>query len=353
MRRAHGDEAPSPATAPALLAVGTTPAWQKVLMFRQLRVGAVNRAEWCQDSGGGKAINFGRAVHRCGGNVTIAQLAGGTTGEKLCRELDGNGIPHLTVRVAAPTRTCTTVLSATDGTVTELIEPSGRVAAAELEQLQAGIRAHLPAAHGVALCGTHPPGVPAVFFAGLAAAARPRAIVLLDAVQEVAPALEAGVDVLKVNCDELRRIADGADRDQAAEYCLKHYPLWAVAVTDGARPAALFTRQGAWEFHLPALDDVRNTIGAGDCTAAVFLNRLCALARDGTIARNGTSGNLECQCPTQIAAALREALAAACASCLDPLPAVFDPVTAARLRDSIRVSPLTAAPATCMTPDTD
>jgi sugar/nucleoside kinase (ribokinase family) len=172
------------------------------------------------------------------------------------------------------------------------------------------------------------------FAAELTVAARARGIpVLLDAYRGVAPVLEAGVDILKINAAELRELAGNADTGAAAAALFARYPKTAcLAVTDGAGAARLFLRSAdsatSWRFPLPKLPRIVNPIGAGDCTAGVFLLRLTQVMA----AANGTATALP---PTGIVEAFRDALACACASCLEERPAQFATSVAARFRDEI------------------
>lgn len=310
---------------PELLALGLNPAWQKTLFFTHLQPGEVNRARSVLCQASGKGINFVEAVRRVGGRAVVLQFAGGVTGEWVAADLDRRGLPHVTVRAAAATRVCTTLLSEADGGMTELIEPSGTVRPDELAALRAAIRERLPAAAGVALCGTFPPGVPEALYAETAAAARAAGLpVLLDGHRGVLPTLAAGVDILKINASELKQLAEETDLAAAAAACLARFPrVRLLAVTAGGAAAYLFTRAGVWEFGLPRLERVVNPIGAGDTVGGVLLHRLVA------------AGNaaLETAAPD----AFRFALACASASCLTAEPARFDPAAAADLAPRITV----------------
>ncbi len=315
-----------------LLAVGLNAAWQKILVFKDLHRGQVNRAEAVITQTGGKGVNCASAVFTAGGRAVVAQFTGGQTGDWIRADLRRRGIPDLTVAVAAPTRVCTTLVSDADGSATELIEPSGTVTPAECAALRDQVLAMLPDVRGVSLCGTFPPGVPATLYAEIAAAARPRALVLLDACRSVEPTLQAGIDVLKINAAELRLLTGCADMPAAARLLAQRYgPLW-IAVTAGPDAAFLFGAGGAWRFALPPLTGVRNPIGAGDTTAGVFLWHL-------TKAR-GADLPASRLVPEAVIAAYKEALAAASASCLTLTPAAFDPAVATDLRSRIMVTPL-------------
>ena len=290
-----------------VLALCMNPAWQRVVVLPTLQLGRVNRAAAVSTCGGGKGINAARAIGCAGGTAAVAWFAGGTTGESLDRELQAAGIGSLKVDVAHPTRVCTTLIDLAGRTVTEVIEPSGPVEADQVEAMRRVLRNAVANCAAVAICGTCPPGVPDSLSAEASAEAKAAgAIVILDAVSPVAPTLAGGVDVLKVNADELRRLGGRDDLQAAASRLLESGGAGWIAVTDGPRQARLFGPGGSVAFTLPDLgQDSRNTIGAGDCATGILLWELA-----------GRSLDLE-----TVADAFTSALAAACASCLTDLPA--------------------------------
>jgi tagatose 6-phosphate kinase len=312
--------------APAhVLTVCLNPAWQKALFFPHLIVGAVNRAARVCESGGGKGINAARALRVAGVPVTVALFAGGHTGELLRADLAALGCGELCEGLAAPTRTCTTVVDLAAGSVTELIEPSAPVAPAQVEALRAKILAELPCLAGVALCGTVPPGVPETFYGEVAQAARAAgALVVLDGVSGVGPALAAGVDILKINAAELRLLSGIDDLETAGRHCLERYRLRWLGVTAGPDTAWLFGPETVVRYELPRLDGVRSTIGAGDCATGILLGR----SAGSDLSR------------TALIEAFAAALAAASASCLTDTPAWFEPAEAARIRERIAWMPI-------------
>jgi len=300
-----------------MLSVCLNPAWQKTLLFDGVRLGSVNRALELHQCGGGKGVNLARALGILGEHPQLALFEGGPTGDLLQAELAAQGTTVVSVRTQAQTRTCTTVVDHGTGQVTELIEPSGSILPDELAAMDREIRQALPQAGGVAICGTLPPGVPDSFYADIVRAARAAGLpVLLDGYRGVRPALREGPTILKINAAELRHLTGRANLEDAALECLAQYPVQFLAITDGPRPASLFTRQHTWEFVQPELP-VRNAIGAGDCASGAFLLGMVRGAPP--------------------ADAFRYALAAANASCLTDTPATFQPATADALLDRILV----------------
>lgn len=336
---------------PHLLAVGLNPAWQKTLFFPEFQAGEVNRATRVTAHAGGKGIHCAYAVQQAGGRVTVAQFAGGVTGDWLLQDLAARQFAHLTASTAVPTRTCTTLIGERQRSMTELIEPAGAVQPHEATLLRQRLLAALPDVDGVALCGTFPPGVTPDFYAAIAAAARPHAVVLLDACKNILPVLEAGVDILKINAAELAELTGEADVAQGARALFARYPVAWLAVTAGPRRASLFCAASrpspdgtvpaargcrGWSFELPTLPDVCNPLGAGDCTAGVLLWQLVRPAAADLLP--GPRSRLSDA--AAVTAAFAVALAAASASCTDPEPARFSAARATAIRQQIVVREL-------------
>ena len=257
---------------PSILALGLNPVLQKTLVFEKLTLGQVNRARDMIQIPGGKGFHFARAANTAAkASTTIAHFLGGANGEEVGRLVAAYDIPQLTVGIAGETRVCTTLLDEDQEVMTELIDPSPQIAAAEVEEMRQLLLAALATADGVGLCGTFPPGVGSDFYAW-AAANKGDAKILLDGYRDVAEALDSGgIDILKLNLDAARELTSENDVRQVAAAGLARWRLGCLALTDGGRAAYLFTGEGAWEYHLPDLPQVRNPLGAGDTAGGVML----------------------------------------------------------------------------------
>lgn len=318
----------------AVLAVVLNPAWQKTLSFHHLRAGHVNRAQWKRECGGGKGVNMARALTCLQRPATVLQFAGGDAGDRLCTDMETLKIPHETVRIAQETRTCTTAISASEKSITELIEPSPRVSGVEQERMRRRGLEIAPRFGGIAICGTFPEGFNPDITAAFARRADPRAVVLLDGVRKVRHVLEERVDILKVNKDEILELSGCESVYEAAAWSLKQFAsLQLIAITAGSKGAFLFSRDETREFRLPPLANVVNPIGAGDCVTGVFLSECTNLAT----ASEAVPGGRARWAMDEVAAAFAYALACGSASCLAPLPGDFSTHNATRIHRSIQV----------------
>jgi 1-phosphofructokinase family hexose kinase len=302
-----------------IIAVGLNPAWQKTLKFDLLRPGQVNRATSMKIIASGKGINFVRAAARWNQPARLFQFAGGANGKLIREELEQTATDNITVCVESETRMCTTCLCESTGDMTELIEPSGFISEDSAAELMALIKEALPNASGLSLCGTYPPGITENFYAEIAETAKHHHIpVMLDAWKGINKTLEIGIDVLKINLEELLALTQKQSVREAISSCLDKYPVKAVAITAGPETAYLADRSAFYSFELPVLEKIENPLGAGDTTAAVFFSEYL----------KGTA----------LPEAFARGLAAASASCLSLECAVYDLEIANKLYEQIKIT---------------
>lgn len=292
---------------PQLAISGLNPAWQKTLSFQHFKPGAVNRAAGLMEMPSGKGINAARAAVNWGcADPVVFQVAGGANGERLIACLDEEGLQHQTLKIPGNTRCCTTILDRTEHTMTELIEPSAKVPEESVEELFRMFEAFLPQADALALCGTYPPGIPDDFYARLAIAAKKhQTFLLVDAFIGIDKILQNGVDLLKINLDELYALTGENEVEKAFSACFRKFKVGALAVTDGKNPAFIAENGKTIEtLPVPLVENPVNPIGSGDTCSGVTLSELMI----GTPLRE----------------AFRCGLAAASANCLTEAPATFD-----------------------------
>lgn len=291
----------------SLLVMGANPAWQSTLFFAGLEKNRVNRASLRTNYPAGKGVNFCRAA-RCFGEADplLLQFAGGSTGARLCAALDREGIRHETVETGAETRCCITCLDSADHTMTELIEPSSPVTPDEAAQFRTRLLAHIGEAALFAVTGSLPDGTdPALYRQAAEIALTSGVPMVIDAVNGIAPVLELpGRMVLKVNREELLRLAGADTVENAVRNLQQRNRQLAVAVTAGADEALFFDGEEAYRYSIPDLPVV-NPLGAGDTAAAVLSSALAAGVE-----------------PPE---AFRRALAAASANCLSEQAGQFRP----------------------------
>ena len=308
---------------PAVLAVGPNPAWQKVLNFGELLPGKVNRAQAMCSFASGKGINFLRAAHIWNSvDAGLVQFADGGNGKLLLDDLSQENLQVRTFAAGTPTRCCTTCLSAADGSMTELIEPSEPPAAKAVQAALDYIKSAAESVDGIALCGQLPGSMDADFYVKCAefAAANGKTL-LIDSWKNINGILAAARNaVLKINADELAALTGINDITLALKMLLKDYSLDCIAITDGAKAGFLADKSGTiWRLSVPfiAREQLVNPVGSGDTASAVFLS--CYL--------NGE--------PAERAFAY--AIAAASANCLSIKCAEFDREQAMKFFEQVKM----------------
>ena len=192
-----------------IFVMGANPAWQKTLVFQRLKTGAVNRAVSMEVYPAGKGVNVCRAAACFGTAETrLFQFAGGTTGQRLCTALDELGIRHETVETRHETRTCVTCLDHAEGSMTELIEPSGAVSETEAENFLQILKEQICEASVFVISGSLPDGTDASLYRRATEIAVAAGVpVIADAVKGIEAVLDLpGRIILKVNREEFFKI---------------------------------------------------------------------------------------------------------------------------------------------------
>lgn len=262
-----------------ILCVGLTPTVQRTLLFSTLTLGEVNRARETFVTASGKGVNVARVLTTLGGDTRLVQVLGGDSGRYVASALHADGIAHDSVQTIddAPTRTCTTLLSA-DGPATELVEEARALDSHDIRLLRAAIGTRLLEAETVCLSGSLPPGVDAEFYADIVRdAAAFGTPVIVDA--QGAPlklSLPHRPFLVKPNREEAARtlgfaLTNDAGRDArtAIEALTESGARWAL-VSMGRHGSLLGDGTSLWRIVPPSLHAV-NPIGSGDSLTAGFL----------------------------------------------------------------------------------
>jgi tagatose 6-phosphate kinase len=237
------------------------------MSFAHLAIDAVNRTGDVHQYASGKSLNAARVLHTLGTPVCCAGFVGGDSGEFLLSDLDDAEIPHQFVRVDAPTRLCITLMDREANTATELIEESRKLPPHAFEQLLAKFNELLPAATGVLLSGSLPPGAPPDFYADcVKASVVAGKFVIVDAVGEpLRLALPYHPTVIKPNRQELSQtVGAPVNTDEELKSAIKQLlamgPQWDkdTVASDG---------KTFWKISTPKVKVV-SPIGSGDSFAA-------------------------------------------------------------------------------------
>ena len=262
-----------------ILCVGCTPAVQRVMIFRELKLDAVNRAATTLDGVAGKSVNVAKVLKALGATPMAVGFLGGDRGVYLRSLLEARGIEHEFVEVAARTRQCVTVIDQSADAVTELVEESRPVAAADYDVLLATLRKRIRNCRAVVMSGTLTPGGPVDFYFHCARLAKAvGAFSVVDAQGEaLLQALKAAPSLVKPNRLELAATVGRALPDERARMSamreLHESGAQRVVITAGREPTVAFDGRSFWRVRSPEIAAV-NPIGSGDSFTAALTWRV-------------------------------------------------------------------------------
>jgi len=262
-----------------ILCIGTTPALQRVMLFRQVAVDRVNRAVETLDGVAGKSINVAKVLHILGEEALAMGFIGGDRGQELKQTIEARGIKTDFVQVPERTRQCITVIDQLAGTQTELVEESKRVTAENYETLLKTIRNRAGACKAIVMSGTLTPAGPTDFYLQCCRIARERGVLAIVDAQGAAlmEALRAQPDLVKPNRAELAATAgrDLEEESQAVKAMRELIEQGAkrAVITAGKCPALALEGQSLWRISSPQIQAV-NPIGSGDAFTAGLVWRL-------------------------------------------------------------------------------
>ena len=271
-------ERPRPATlAPMkthrILCVALTPAWQEVIQFDAVRLGAVNRASDTTVCAAGKGVNVAKALQTLGGHPLLLGFVGGPAGRLLAAGLRRARVPNRFVVQPRPTRVCRTLVERGTRRVTELVEEAPLPDRAAWRKFFAGYRRLVHGSRLVVIAGAPMPGAPADVYARLAREARNAGVpVIMDSRGEpLLGALPFKPLVAKLNREELEatvgRPLFSTQAIIAAARRLIGKGAQHVVVTAGSQGAWLVSPDRVWRFAPPPIKAL-NPIGSGDAMTA-------------------------------------------------------------------------------------
>lgn len=260
-----------------ILVCGANPAWQKVLVFPELKAGKVNRANQALSFASGKGINFARAVKIYSiADAEVVQFTAGSNGIFLKDCLDRENIIHHDIELAdGETRICSTCIDSKNKQMTELIEPSPELSAADIERFKNTVFAELCNFDAFAICGTMPANAPNDIYLELTLKAlSENKYVLADMLFNLNEVLTAsnGKVLLKINADELSEFTKNDSVPDSLHLIDEKYNVACAAITDGPNKAYLLFEHKIYEYELPQLENIVNAIGCGDTASAVLLS---------------------------------------------------------------------------------
>lgn len=251
------------------------PSLDRTLHVSRLERGEVLGVSSSTVESAGKGINVARALHRGGLDVTAVLPVGGVDGNQLEQGLAESGIEYRTVEITGSTRTNITVIES-DGTVTKLNEPGPAMVESEVAALQRLAMSTAGPGEWLAMCGSLPPACPPDFYARLVQAGDEAGMrVAVDASgPALASAVEKAPHLIKPNLAEFRELV-GSRVETLGEVVeastrLLEAGVGTVLVSLGRRGAILADPEVVL-YGFAELDEIGNTVGAGDAFLAGYL----------------------------------------------------------------------------------
>ncbi len=262
-----------------ILCIGTTPAAQRVMIFKQLKANAVNRALQTLNGSAGKSVNVAKVLKALGETPVAVGFLGGMHGDAIRTELRARGIEERFTRVAVPTRQCVTVIDVEGQEQTELVEESRPVEPEAFEKLFKVIQETAPECCAFVMSGTVVPGAPAGFYQKCIEIAHATgSLSILDASgAALLDSLSAKPGLVKPNLAELAvsvgHSLQGETETMNAMRLLGERGAQRIVVTAGADPTLAFDGTSFWRVTPPRIQAC-NPIGSGDSFTAALAARL-------------------------------------------------------------------------------
>lgn len=251
-----------------IICCGFTPCVQRILEYKKIEKGRVNRASRVTQGIGGKGANTARMVGQLGEKSLLLGFLGGPNGRLVEKMLEAEGVESRHVEVAGETRICQTLVEAGESETTELVEEMPPVSESEWKHMLALVQAVDADSAVVSICGKLPAGAPVDAYAQVISILVAKGgRVILDAPGEpMLCALAFKPTLVKINDVELFEAVGGDDIVEAAELLLKR-GAQSVLITRGGQSAFFVDQDQQLEIFPPTIDAV-NPVGSGDAVTA-------------------------------------------------------------------------------------
>ncbi len=252
----------------------------RIAPFSKLRCAPARR-----DPGGG-GINVARVVTRLGGEATAIYVAGGVTGQLLCRLMEGEGVRSLAIPAFEETREDFTVFEETTKQQYRFVLPGAPLSQQEWQECLSALASTEPRPQFVVASGSLPQGVPEDFFGRVARVAKElRAKVIVDTSgPPLKAALKEGVYLIKPNLREFQELtgtnsADEVELVEAGRKLIAQGLVEFIALTLGPHGALFMARDLARRADgLPIKP--ASVVGAGDSFVGAMV---WSLANDNSL----------------------------------------------------------------------
>lgn len=256
-----------------ILTLTANPALDVYSTVEHLEPNGKMRCEKAKVDPGGGGVNVSRVIKRLGGNSTAIYTKGGYTGDIFQKLLETEGIEQDPVSIKKDLRQNFAISETTTGKLYRFGFPGPAVEETEYKNLLEKLDRHKKADFLVA-SGSLPPGLPADFYAQVAAKAKKNKtrFILDTSGKAYQGVLEEGAYLLKPNMNELQDlVGQKANDDQEREALLleviNQYNIQVLVLSLGPNGALLATGNQVRHYPAPSVEHV-SSIGAGDSMVA-------------------------------------------------------------------------------------
>lgn len=192
-----------------ILTVGMSPCVDVTVRLNKFALGKTNVAGEKIVTYAGKANNVALGVSRLGGAAFVTGFMYNENGSLFEKALDKEGIPFSFIWNPGRVRENYKFIDG-KGVLTEVNEEGREVAGEKLRDLLDFVRVQAAKSEAAVISGGAPKGTPSSFYKDLVTAAKGAKIVAADTYGDrLKAALEAGVDLIKPNLDELSATLGG------------------------------------------------------------------------------------------------------------------------------------------------
>lgn len=260
-----------------ILTVGMSPCVDVTVRLNKFALGKTNVAGEKIVTYAGKANNVALGVSRLGGAAFVTGFMYNENGSLFEKALDKEGIPFSFIWNPGRVRENYKFIDG-KGVLTEVNEEGREVAGEKLRDLLDFVRVQAAKSEAAVISGGAPKGTPASFYKDLITAAKGAKIVAADTYGDrLKAALEAGVDLIKPNLDELSATLGGefsARNDQlAGARALAKAGAKHVLLSLGGEGSIL--TDGEETYYAEGVRvAVESTVGAGDAMLAAATKSL-------------------------------------------------------------------------------
>ena len=260
-----------------ILTVGMSPCVDVTVRLNKFKLGKTNVAGGKSVTYAGKANNVALGVSRLGGEAFVTGFMYNENGSLFEKALDKEGIPFSFIWNTGRVRENYKFIDE-NGVLTEVNEEGREVSGEKRRELLDFVRIQAAKSEAAVISGGAPKGTPASFYKELVLVAKGTKIVATDTYGErLKAALEAGVDLIKPNLDELSATLGGEfltpeERLAGARELVKAGAKHVLLSLGGE--GAIWADENEAYYAECARVCVESTVGAGDAMLAAATKSL-------------------------------------------------------------------------------